>query len=44
MLEKLEKNPEIEIAIIATEEVFRTYEIICLDKLKEIGRNGIQPS
>ena len=39
LLEKLEKSPEIEIAIIATEEVFKTYEIICLDKLKEIGRS-----
>jgi len=50
MLEKLEKSPEIAI-IIATEEVFKTYELICLDKLKEIGRStarvfcyGIQPS
>ena len=39
MLEKLEKSSEIEIAIIATEEVFKTYEIMCLDKLKEIGRS-----
>jgi len=38
MLEKLEKSPEIAI-IIATEEVFKTYELICLDKLKEIGRS-----
>ena len=36
MLEKLEKS--LEVAIIATEEVFKTYELICLDKLKEIGR------
>jgi len=37
MLEKLVKSPEV--AIIATEEVFKTYEIMCLDKLKEIGRS-----
>jgi hypothetical protein len=36
MLEKLDKSPEV--AIIATEEIFKTYELICLDKLKEIGR------
>ncbi len=36
MLEKLDKS--LEVAIIATEEVFKTYELICLDKLKEIGR------
>jgi hypothetical protein len=37
MLEKLEKSPEA--AIIAVNEVFKTYELICLDKLKEIGRS-----
>jgi len=37
MLEKLDKS--LEVAIIATEEVFKTYELICLDKLKEIGRS-----
>ncbi len=36
MLEKLDKS--LEVAIIATEEVFKTYELICLDMLKEIGR------
>ena len=36
MLEKLDKS--LEVAIIATEEVFKTYELICLDKLKEMGR------
>jgi hypothetical protein len=37
MLEKLDKS--LEVAIIATVEVFKTYELICLDKLKEIGRS-----
>lgn len=37
MLEKLEKS--LEVAIIATEEVFKTYELMCLDKLKDIGRS-----
>ena len=38
MLEKLDKNPTV--AIIATEEeVFKTYELMCLDKLKEIGKS-----
>ncbi|NVM44782.1 MAG: hypothetical protein HWN79_07680 [Candidatus Lokiarchaeota archaeon] len=37
MLEKLEKS--LEVAIIATEEEFKTYELMCLDKLKEIGRS-----
>jgi hypothetical protein len=37
MLEKLDKSPEA--AIIAVNEVFKTYELICLDKLKEIGRS-----
>ena len=37
MLEKLDKS--LEVAIIATEEVFKTYELMCLDKLKEIGRS-----
>ena len=37
MLEKLDKS--LEVAIIVTEEVFKTYELICLDKLKEIGRS-----
>ncbi len=36
MLKELDKSPEV--AIIATNEVFKTYELICLDKLKEIGR------
>ena len=36
MLEELDKSPEA--AIIAVDEVFKTYELICLDKLKEIGR------
>ena len=36
MLKEIEKSPEV--AIIATEEVFKTYELMCLDKLKEIGR------
>ncbi len=43
MLEKLDKS--LEVAIIATEEVFKTYELMCLDMLKEIGRKsreGIQ--
>ena len=37
MIEKLGKSSEI--AIISTEAVFKTYELICLDKLKEIGRS-----
>ena len=37
MLEKLDKS--LEVAIIATEEVFKTYELMCLDTLKEIGRS-----
>jgi hypothetical protein len=37
MLEKLEKSPES--AIIAVNEVFKTYELMCLDKLKELGRS-----
>ncbi|MFX0074012.1 MAG: hypothetical protein ACFE96_01110 [Candidatus Hermodarchaeota archaeon] len=37
MLEKLEKSPEA--AIIAVNEVFKTYELMCLDKLKELGRS-----
>ena len=37
MLEKLDKS--LEVAIIATEEVFKTYELMCLDKLKELGRS-----
>ncbi len=37
MLEEIEKSPEA--AIIATGEVFKTYELMCLDKLKEIGRS-----
>ncbi len=36
MLEEIEESPEV--AIIAANEVFKTYELICLDKLKEIGR------
>ncbi len=36
MLEEIEKSPEA--AIIAADEVFKTYELMCLDKLKEIGR------
>ena len=37
MLEEIEKSPEV--AIIAADEVFKTYELMCLDKLKEIGRS-----
>ncbi|MFX0009730.1 MAG: hypothetical protein ACFE9R_05395 [Candidatus Hermodarchaeota archaeon] len=37
MLEKLEKSPEA--AILAVNEVFKTYELMCLDKLKELGRS-----
>ncbi len=37
MLEEINKSPEA--AIFAVEEVFKTYELICLDKLKEIGRS-----
>ena len=37
MLEKLEKSPEA--AIFAVNEVFKTYELMCLDKLKELGRS-----
>ena len=37
MLEEIEKSPEV--AIIAANEVFKTYELMCLDKLKEIGRS-----
>ena len=37
MLEKLEKSPAA--TIIVANEVFKTYELICLDKLKEIGRS-----
>lgn len=37
MLEEIEKSPEA--AIIAANEVFKTYELMCLDKLKEIGRS-----
>jgi hypothetical protein len=37
MLEKLEKSPAT--AVIAVNEVFKTYELMCLDKLKEIGRS-----
>jgi len=37
MLEEINKSPEA--AIIAVEEVFKTYELMCLDKLKEIGRS-----
>ena len=37
MLEKLEKSPES--AIIAVNEVFKTYELMCLDKLKELGKS-----
>ncbi len=37
MLEELEKSPEV--AIIAANEEFKTYELICLDKLKELGRS-----
>lgn len=37
MLEEVNKSPEAE--IIAVNEVFKTYELMCLDKLKEIGRS-----
>ncbi|MFX0048752.1 MAG: hypothetical protein ACFE8G_11370 [Candidatus Hermodarchaeota archaeon] len=37
MLEELEKSPEA--AAIAVNEVFKTYELMCLDKLKELGRS-----
>jgi len=37
MLEEINKSPET--AIFAAEEVFKTYELMCLDKLKEIGRS-----
>ena len=37
MLEEIEKSPDA--AIIAAGEVFKTYELICLDKLKDIGRS-----
>ncbi|MHA1487704.1 MAG: hypothetical protein ACTSSC_11115 [Promethearchaeota archaeon] len=37
MLEEINKSPEA--AIFAAEEVFKTYELMCLDKLKEIGRS-----
>ena len=37
MLEKLDKS--LEVAVIATEEVFKTYELMCLDTLKELGRS-----
>ena len=38
MLEEIDKSPEVT-AIIAVDEVFKTYELMCLDKLKEIGRS-----
>ena len=34
-----ESNSNSEVATIASQEVFKTYELICLDKLKEIGRS-----
>jgi hypothetical protein len=37
MLEEINKSPEV--AIIAANEVFKTYELMCLDKLKGIGRS-----
>ena len=37
MLEEIDKSPEA--ATIAVNEVFKTYELMCLDKLKEIGRS-----
>jgi len=37
ILEEIDKSPEA--AIIAVNEVFKTYELMCLDKLKEIGRS-----
>ena len=37
MLDEIEESPEV--AIIAADEVFKTYELMCLDKLKEIGRS-----
>jgi len=32
-------NVETQVAVMSAEPVFRTYEQICLDKLKEIGRS-----
>jgi hypothetical protein len=32
-------NIETQVAVLSAEPVFRTYEQICLDKLKEIGRS-----
>jgi hypothetical protein len=37
MLEKVEKS--LEAAVIVTEKVFKTYELMCLEKLKESGRS-----
>jgi hypothetical protein len=34
-----ETNESSEVATITSEAVFKTYELICLDKLKEIGRS-----
>ncbi len=34
-----ESNNNSEVAIITSHEIFKTYELICLDKLKEIGRS-----
>jgi hypothetical protein len=34
-----ESNESPEVMIIASEVVFKTYEQICLDKLKEIGKS-----
>jgi len=32
-------NVETQVAVMSAEPVFRTYEQICLDKLKEVGRS-----
>jgi len=32
-------NVETQVAVISAEPVFRTYEQICLDKLKKVGRS-----
>ena len=38
MLSKAE-NVETQVAVMSAEPVFRTYEQICLDKLKKIGKS-----
>jgi len=32
-------NVETQVAVLSAEPVFRTYEQICLDRLKEVGRS-----